>query len=55
MVKKLPILREILRRDNNAAVVAAAARKLTRKQISALLGTLNYCKWYILDMNEFSV
>ena len=46
MVKKLPIIREILKGDHNAAetVVAAAvaARKLTQKQISALSGTFNY-------------
>ena len=39
MVKKLAIIREIFKGDHNAA---AAARKLTRNQISALSGTLNY-------------
>ena len=38
MVKKLAIIREIFKEDHNAAV----ARKLTRNQISALLGMLNY-------------
>ena len=40
MVKKLAIIREIFNGDHNAAEVAA--RKLTRNQISALSGTLNY-------------
>ena len=40
MVKKLAIIREIFKGDHNAA----AARKLTRNQISALSGTLNYFK-----------
>ena len=38
MVKKLAIIREILKGDHNAA----AARKLTQNQISALSGMLNY-------------
>ena len=42
MVKKLAIIREIFKGDHNAAVAAARARKLTRNQISALSGTLNY-------------
>ena len=37
MVKKLAIIREIFKGDHDAA-----ARKLTRNQISALSGTLNY-------------
>ena len=37
MVKKLAIIREIFKGDHNAAAV----RKLTRNQISALSGTLN--------------
>ena len=37
MVKKLAIIREIFKGDHNAA-----ARKLTRNQISGLSGTLNY-------------
>ena len=44
MVKKLPILREILKGDHNAVAVA---RKLTQKQIRALSGTLNY--FYLLS------
>ena len=39
MVKKLAIIREIFKGDHNEA---AAVRKLTRNQISALSGTLNY-------------
>ena len=45
MVKKLAIIREIFKGDHNAA----AARKLTRNQISALSGTLNY---YLLNKNK---
>ena len=52
MVKKLAIIREIFKGDHNAA--AAVARKLTRNQISALSGTLNYLKrkiqnWILLN------
>ena len=39
MVRKLPIIREIFKEDHNAAVLVA--RKLKRKQISTLSGTLN--------------
>ena len=46
MVWNLLIIREIFKGDYNAAA-AAAARKLRRKQISALSGTLNY----IVKMN----
>ena len=42
MVKKLAIIWEIFKGDHNAVAVAAAARKLTQNQISALSGTLNY-------------
>ena len=42
MVLNLLIIREIFKGDHNAA--AAAMRKLRRKQISALSGTLNYSK-----------
>ena len=38
MVKKFPIIREIFKGDHNTT----AARKLKRKQISALSGMLNY-------------
>ena len=41
MVKKLAVIREIFKGDYNAV---AAARKLTRNQISALSGMLNYDK-----------
>ena len=40
MVRKLQIIREIVKGDHNVA--AAVVRKLKRKQISALSGTLNY-------------
>ena len=36
MGRKLPIIREIFKGDDNVAVAAVAAKKLNRKQISAL-------------------
>ena len=50
MVWNLLIIREIFKGDHNAAVAeVAAARKLRRKQISALSGTLNYF-WVICEL-----